>query len=913
MGPTFTSLSDREQRFQEVVADYLEGLEAGRAGDLPALLLRHPDLAEEITAFFAHQEQVAHLARPLRTLVGEVAAISPAPGGSLGDFRLVREVGRGGMGVVYEAEQISLRRRVALKVLPLAATMDPRQLQRFHNEAQAAACLHHTNIVPVFAVGCERGVHFYAMQFIDGRPLSDVIREMGQPPTVPAPAEPVAGEPTTAYAPADGAGETTEPAPRLSTLTTGAGGRGREYFRRLAELGKQAAEALDHAHQAGIVHRDIKPANLLLDVTGRLWVTDFGLAHVQHGEASLTMTGDLVGTVRYMSPEQALAKRVLIDHRTDVYSLGATLYELLTLRPAFKGSDRQELLRQIAFEEPRPPRHLNKAIPAELETIVLKAMEKNPADRYITAQELADDLRRWLEDRAIRARRPSLVQRARKWCRRHRPVAASLAAALLAAVVLAVALGFWYQRRLAETDREVTAALSQSRTLLDEGDKQIDQPQRWQETVRVAQAKLEQAEKLLAAGVATAELTAQVRQVREAVEAAVADSRLLVEIDRTRLEQVVLGNVSQGPVLHDLARIQRVGVVTYLTAENHWALARRYAELLGNYGLDLSAPEAAAARVWDSRLREELLSALADWERLVFRTKEQQRVAKVYELALPPDSLQGRLLAAISRKDSTALAKLVQDPALLDLPPPTLFVLSRKLDGTGELAVAEQLLLAGLERKPGDFWLNFELGKLLSSASRRQTENAVGYLTVALALRPEPDVYFYLGLVLRVKGDVEGAIHCCRAALRINPKYDAARLRLADNLCDQGRLDEAITEYRETIRSAPVQDAIRSGSVPKAALAYLGLGSVLQTKGRLNEAIAAYREAIGIQKDNPEAHCILGHALRDQGEFRQALEAVCRGHELGSKESWYMWPYPSGQWVWDCERLVELDGKLPLS
>jgi serine/threonine protein kinase len=171
----------------------------------------------------------------------------------------------------------------------------------------------------------------------------------------------------------------------------------------------------------GVVHQDIKPANLMLDGCGKLWVTDFGLAHVQ-SEASLTATGDLVGTLRYISPEQALAKRVPINHRTDVYSLGATLYELLTLERAFDGRDRQELLRQVAFEEPRPPRRVSRAVPVELETIVLKAMEKNPAERYAMAQELADDLRHWLEDRPIQARRPSVAQRAGRWARRHKPV-----------------------------------------------------------------------------------------------------------------------------------------------------------------------------------------------------------------------------------------------------------------------------------------------------------------------------------------------------------------------------------------------------------------------------------------------------------------------------------------------------------
>ncbi len=190
--------------------------------------------------------------------------------------------------------------------------------------------------------------------------------------------------------------------------------RSSEYFRTVAKLGVQAAEALEHAHDQGVIHRDIKPSNLLVDVEGNLWVTDFGLAQVQSG-AALTATGDVLGTLRYMSPEQALAKRPLVDQRSDVYSLGATLYELLTLEPAFPGRDRQELLRQIAFEEPRLPRRLMKAIPAELDTIVMKAMSKELTGRYETARELRDDLVRFLEDKPILARRPTRAERLIKW------------------------------------------------------------------------------------------------------------------------------------------------------------------------------------------------------------------------------------------------------------------------------------------------------------------------------------------------------------------------------------------------------------------------------------------------------------------------------------------------------------------
>jgi tetratricopeptide (TPR) repeat protein len=217
----------------------------------------------------------------------------------------------------------------------------------------------------------------------------------------------------------------------------------------VANLGVQAAEALEHAHQLGVIHRDIKPANLLVDAGGHPWIADFGLAHCQ-SQAGLTMTGDLVGTLRYMSPEQALARQGVVDHRTDVYSLGVTLYELLTLEPAFNGRDRQELLGQIASEEPKLPRRLNPAIPAELETIVLKAIEKNPADRYATAQELAGDLERFLKDEPIRAKRPTLRKRLMKWARRHHAVVvtAGVATAVLVLMALAaLAVGYAYVSR----------------------------------------------------------------------------------------------------------------------------------------------------------------------------------------------------------------------------------------------------------------------------------------------------------------------------------------------------------------------------------------------------------------------------------------------------------------------------------
>jgi serine/threonine protein kinase/WD40 repeat protein len=366
-----------------------------------------------------------------------------------GDFRLLREIGRGGMGLVYEAEQVSLGRRVALKVLPHRALLDPASLERFRREARAAAGLHHTNIVPVFGTGEQDGLHYFVMQLIPGVGLDKVLRELKQnqdrgPVASPAPVQAVVRE-------------------LFTSRPAAAGGPGRAYWLAVARLGAQVADALEYAHAHGVIHRDVKPSNLLLDLQGTVWVTDFGLAKAVAEEQDLTRSGDIIGTVRYMAPERFDGEA---DGRGDVYSLGVTLYELLTLRDAFPDADRTVLLRRKLHAEPPQPRRVNPDVPCDLETIVLRAIAREPGHRYQTAGDLAADLHRFVEDRPVRARRVTAPERLWRWCRRD-PRTASLVTALLVVLVaglVGVATQWWRAEIKADDEKEARDRADAART-----------------------------------------------------------------------------------------------------------------------------------------------------------------------------------------------------------------------------------------------------------------------------------------------------------------------------------------------------------------------------------------------------------------------------------------------------------------
>ena len=389
--------ADRDQQLEAVIADYIRACETGTAPNRSEILKRHPEFADELRQFFGQHDRMNQIAAPIRGF-GDSLAQAVGPGQQLsyvGNYELLEEIARGGMGVVYKARQTTLGRIVAVKMIVSGRLASEQDVQRFHVEARAAAGLQHPNIVSIHEVGQHEGWHYFSMDYVEGRDLSKILRE------------------------------------NLSSA------------KQAATYVRQMAEAIHYAHQQGILHRDLKPSNILIDSHDQVRITDFGLAMRVEGGSDLTRTGQIVGTPSYMPPEQAQGKRSLIGPGSDVYSLGAVLYECLTGRAPFRADSVFKTIEQVIHAEAASPRTLNAAIPRDLETICLKCLEKEPHRRYGTAQLLADDLQRYLDVRPILARPVGFVERTCRWCRRN-PVVASLMTTVAASLIVGTSVSTYF-------------------------------------------------------------------------------------------------------------------------------------------------------------------------------------------------------------------------------------------------------------------------------------------------------------------------------------------------------------------------------------------------------------------------------------------------------------------------------------
>jgi serine/threonine protein kinase/tetratricopeptide (TPR) repeat protein len=831
----------------EILAeDFLARKRRGEKPSIAEYVARYPDLAAEIDELFPVLLQMEDVR------LGNTDP-PPSPIDRLGDYRILRQVGRGGMGIVYEAEQESLARRVALKVLKDVAS-SPQQIRRFECEARSAAKLHHTNIVPVFGVGQEAGVHYFVMQFIPGQPLDEVLKEVrrlrqnesanhtstarsverdrapDEPPAArdvaltliagtvtPGPhAESEAGIRAFELAvslPCSGDLSATQ-APRAErshfsysggdshvlSASTDLTGSGRLYAQAVVRIGVQVADALEYAAEQGIIHRDIKPSNILVDIHGTAWVTDFGLAKVI-GQESLTATGDLVGTLRYMAPERF---RGHSDRRGDVYAVGLSLYEMLALKPAFDESDRLQLIRRITDDG--PPRLCKEilSVPRDLATIIHKATSREPVDRYATAGELAADLRRFLDDRPIVARRPSLMDRALKLSRRYRSaVIVGAIGTILALAILAGSLGWIARDRSARfelTEREV------NRALLEAAD--FERRAKWPEALE----SVKRAEGFLAVG-AGEQLRNRVRDRRKDV------------------DMVLLLNEIRQPQ----PRAKKLGSAPSFDFEAHYAAA------FGDYGIDVIALHLreAGAKIRASSIARELTAALDHWADVHTRTvpagdTSWKRLIAVARAA-DPDPWRDRLRSALEQGDRLTPNKLAEEAPVDELPMATLELLLPQLDKKHQLPV-----LRKAQRKlPDDHWINFKLayGLDYEPPPLQNQDEAIRFYTAAIACRPRhAPAHYYLAHVLSQRGRVDEAIAALQSAIELDPDYTWPSALLCQIHLAQGQVEQAMAESRRLLERNS-----------RDADAHVALAQILLKCGKGSEAVQEHETAIGLR------------------------------------------------------------------
>ncbi len=718
-------------------------------------------------------------------------------------YRKVRPHARGGLGEVFVAVDEELQREVALKEIQSEHADRGDSRARFLREAHVTARLEHPGIVPVHGLGCYAdGRPFYAMRFIRGDNLQDAIGRFHQ---------------------ADRSGR--DPGERTLEL--------RQLLRRFVDV----CNAVAYAHSRGVIHRDLKPANVLLGQYGETLVVDWGLARpviaradgtvaevsldlASTPEAGLTQAGRFVGTPAFASPEQAAGRLDELGPASDVYSLGAMLYGLLTGQAPFAPAALEVVLQRVQRGEFPRPRQVKGSVPAALEAVCLKAMALKPAGRYSTARALAEDVERWLADEPVSAWREPLAVKAGRWVRKNRVLATSSGVAVVVALLLGtVGAVFWQQQRQRAREQAL-AGLAQAARL--RKDCRFDD----------ARAMLKQVD-----GWAR---QAADRQLQQRLADSVADLELARDLDAVRQKGATL-------------------------VDGKWRLDRmcaEYPDVLAGHGLRLLEGDLAelAPTIRASTVRESIVAALDDWALAETNQQKKQHLLKLANLADEPDPWRQGVRQAVARRDGKRLKQLLRKTTQGKPTSGVVLLLARAFGVKNEEPTA---LLRQMQREqPHAFWVNFELGLRLHEAKKPQ--EAAACFLVAVVLRPDSaPAHNNLGVVLEAKGKVEEAIACYHKALAIDPKNAKAHTNLGVALYAKGKLEEAIACYQKAISLDP-----------KDTFAHSNLGNAMRAKGKVEEAIRCYDKALALDPRNAVAHSNLGSALRARGKVDEAIACL---------------------------------------
>ena len=674
-------------------------------------------------------------------------------------YEVLETIGAGGMGVVYRARHIRLNRLVAIKMLLAGGYAGQRELERFKREAQAVATLRHPNIVQVYDTDEHDGFPYIAMEFMEGGTLSRVL----------------AGAPQ----PAIGTAEA------IATL----------------------ARAVHAAHQAGIVHRDLKPGNVLITSDGTLKIADFGLARRLDGsgDSAVTLAGARIGTPSYMSPEQAAGNAGVVGPASDIYSLGAILYEMLTGRPPFRGETAAETERQVMHDDPVAPSKLNPRVLRDLETICLKCLQKSPSHRYGTALELAEDLNRLATGRPIYARSVGRIERVWRWCRRN-PAHAAAWGGGLSAIGAILGATLWTLSERAAIQRAVSADLAEA--------VRLEEASEWQ----ASRNTLERAKTRLSAAAGRDRLLQQASQIE----------RELSLVDK-------LGAMRVGP---------RASADLGLDRNEWW---RQYREAFSGAGLLIQgdSSEAFAARVARSPVRAALIAAMDDMSICASNRNDIEWLLRATRL-VDPDPWRDKARDPTTFVNPTALGALAREAAVESQPASLL------LSVGGVLMNDHPDDAIGLLRRvqaahPSDFWTNFALAETLGA---RQDPDAVGFYRAAIALRPTAAAaYVNLGNALSRQNRIEDAIDSMNRAATLDPCSLVAQYNLASLLLATHRPEEAVVHARIAAQIDPEE--------PKV---HRMLGRTLAMLGKYCEAVESFSRAFELKPDDAGIQTFLAKA-----------------------------------------------------